>query len=290
MTGFGEAHRQDHGVAVAVEVRSINSKYFKLTFRAPEGYAALESEVEQLVRRQVRRGTLQVNLRIDRPRRAEEFRINVDVLEGYRWQLDAIGATAAGYTPLPLDKLLLLPGVVEEHEPSSSAAEQDWPLVSATLEEALASLARMRTGEGRAMAADLAANIDRVAAELTHIEARAPQVAEGYRARMLERVRSHLAEHQVKLDPGDLIREVSLFAERSDISEETVRLRSHLAQFRELLSADDSAGRTLEFLTQEMFREINTIGSKSSDVEVSRHAIEIKAAIERVREMIQNVE
>ena len=151
-------------------------------------------------------------------------------------------------------------------------------------------MARMREDEGRAMAADLALNCATVAHELAEIEKRAPLVVDGYRTRLTERLEKTLAEYQITLNASDLIKEVSVFAERSDISEEIVRLRSHIEQFQTLLTPDESSGRKLEFITQEMFREINTIGSKANDVPISRHAIEIKAAIERIREMIQNVE
>ena len=140
------------------------------------------------------------------------------------------------------------------------------------------------------MAADLSANSQAIAKELDAIESRAPLVADSYRARLTERLDKILADYQITLEPGDLIREISIYAERSDVSEEIVRLRSHLEQFAATLELPESAGRKLEFLTQEMFRETNTIGSKANDVQIARHVIEIKAAIERIREMIQNVE
>jgi uncharacterized protein (TIGR00255 family) len=158
------------------------------------------------------------------------------------------------------------------------------------LESAMQNLAQMRTDEGRAMAADLRANCQALAIELTHIEARAPLVVTAYRERLAERLRAALAEFAVTLDPGDIIKEVGIFAERSDISEEIVRLRSHLEQFDSIMELPESSGRKLEFLTQEMFRETNTIGSKANDVQIARHVIDIKAGIERIREMIQNVE
>src|SRR5262249_48007238 len=138
--------------------------------------------------------------------------------------------------------------------------------------------------------ADLTANCRAIAAELKQIAVRAPSVIDAYRVRLEERVRSALEEHQLALNPADLVREVAIFAERSDISEEIVRLESHLQQFDKFMASSESAGRKLEFLTQEMLREVNTIGSKSTDVEIARHVIEIKASIERLREMIQNVE
>ena len=140
------------------------------------------------------------------------------------------------------------------------------------------------------MAADLLTNARSAGACLAEIERRAPLVVESYRSRLHDRLRKTLAEFQVALDPSDMIKEVGLFSERSDISEEVVRLRSHLAQFDELLDSPESVGRKLDFLTQEMVREANTIGSKANDVEIARHVIEIKTAIERIREMIQNVE
>jgi uncharacterized protein (TIGR00255 family) len=151
-------------------------------------------------------------------------------------------------------------------------------------------LSHMREEEGRAMATDLAANCRAIAGELDAIAERAPLMVETYRNRLEERLKKLLAEQSVTLEPADLIREVSIFAERSDISEEIVRLRSHLEQFDAIMGLAESSGRKLEFLIQEMFREVNTIGSKSTDVEIARHVIEIKTAIERLREMIQNVE
>ena len=148
----------------------------------------------------------------------------------------------------------------------------------------------MRADEGRAMADDLRTNCQAVAGELAAIEVRAPLVVESYRDRISERLKKLLAEFDVSVEASDVIREVGLFAERSDISEEIVRLRSHLDQFDSIMQIAESSGRKLEFLTQEMFRETNTIGSKANDAEIARHVIEIKAAIERMREMIQNIE
>jgi uncharacterized protein (TIGR00255 family) len=290
MTGFGEAHGQADGVSVAVEVRTINSKYFKLTVRCAEGYSALESEIEHVVRRHVKRGTVQVGLRVDRPRSPEDFRIDGAVLEGYRRQLKEFGRAWPEAGSVTLDKLLQLPGVINESTVDPSVAAEDWPLIASTLETALGNLARMRIEEGRAMAADLKSNVDVAAARVALVAGRAPLVVEAYRNRLEERLTSLLAPRDVPLTPADLIREVGIFAERSDVSEEIVRLKSHLEQFESVVADEESSGRKLEFLTQEMFREANTIGSKANDVEISRHAIEIKAAIERIREMIQNVE
>ena len=290
MTGFGEAHRRQDGVAVAVEVRTINGRYFKLNFKAGDGYSALEPEVETLVRDQIKRGSVQVNLRIDRARSADDYRLNINVLANYRRQIEDLHTEWNAADVVSLETLLMLPGVVDEAPIGSFDPADEWPLIRETLLAALENLARMRTQEGQAMQADLAANCAVVATELAAIEVRAPLVVDAYRARLEERIGKALEEYQVSLNPGDLIREVSIYSERSDISEEIVRLHSHLEQFDAIVSLPESSGRKLDFLTQEMFREANTIGSKSSDVQISRHVIEIKAAIEKIREMIQNVE
>jgi uncharacterized protein (TIGR00255 family) len=290
MTGFGEAHRKDASMAVAAEVRTINSRYFKLVIRSAEGYSALEPLLENLVRQHIKRGTIQVSLRVDRTRAGDEFKLDAGVLTGYRQQLLELYKAWKVDQPVAIEPLLALPGVINENGAASLDANRDWPLIAQAVEAALVAMNAMRAEEGRAMMADLAANCGQIAGELEQIEGRAPLVAEGYRARLTERVTKTLAEYQITLAPGDLIREISIYAERSDISEEVVRLRSHLDQFAATLELEESSGRKLEFLTQEMFRETNTIGSKANDVQISRHVIEIKAAIERIREMIQNVE
>ncbi len=290
MTGFGEAHCRRDGLAVSVEVRTINSRYFKVSIRVAEGYGALEPQIESILRKRVRRGTIQVSVRVDRTRPAEDYRINKEVLNSYRQQIEAMHREWQIPRPPSLESLLSLPGVVDENCQAGSAAAEDWPAIRETLEAAIDNMDRMRLEEGRAMAADLEANARAAAACLDVVQQRGPLVVEAYRARLEERLRKTLADFQIVLDPADLIKEVSLFGERSDISEEIVRLRSHLEQFRSVLDLPESSGRKLEFLTQEMFREANTIGSKANDVEISRQVIEIKAAIERIREMIQNIE
>lgn len=289
MTGYGDARHQVDGASVAVEIRTINSRYFKLNLRCGEGLASIESRIEQLIRAHIKRGTIQVNLRLERRRNPADYQFNADVLANYRQQLEAISQQWHIPDAVPLERLLDLPGVVDENH-LGEVEEDDWPLVEVALKEAIENLGKMRSSEGQAMASDLRENVDLVARELDAVEHRAPQVAESYRTRLHERVEKQLEKFQVSLDPGDLIREVSIFTERSDIAEEIVRLRSHLEQFKTIMDAPESNGRKLDFLTQEMFRETNTIGSKANDVEIPKHVIEIKSAIERIREMVQNVE
>ncbi len=290
MTGFGESHCQQDGLAVAVEIRTINNRFFKLSVRTTEGYASLEPLVESEVRRAVHRGTIQVNVRVDRKRSPEDYRINVDVLDRYRRQLESLQRQWDVARPVSFEALLPLPGVVDDASGEAVDATADWPVIQRTLQKAMENLGRMRGEEGRTMAADLAANCKTVAASLDQIERRAPLTVEEYRSRLFDRLKQTLAELDVVLDPADVIKEVSLFADRGDISEEIVRLRSHLEQFQATTELPESSGRKLDFLTQEMLREANTIGSKANDVEIARCVIEIKTAIERIREMIQNIE
>jgi uncharacterized protein (TIGR00255 family) len=290
MTGFGQSHCQDNGLAVSVEVRTINSRYFKLAVRTTEGYSALEPHIEEALRKAIHRGTIQVSLRVEHLRAAEDYRLNVDVLERYRNQLEELKRRWDLKEDISLKSLLPLAGVVSEDSMILHDAEADWPVIGRVLESALENLARMRAEEGAAMAADLKENCRVVAESLEQIESRSPQAVEQYRARLHEKLQKILEKHAVLLDPSDLIREVSLFADRSDISEEIVRLRSHVEQFLATIELPESSGRKLEFLTQEMMREANTIGAKANDVDIARQVIEIKTAIERIREMIQNIE
>ena len=290
MTGFGEAHSLQDGLAVAVEVRAINSRFFKLSVRASEGYASLEANIEELARQSIRRGTVQVSLRIDRVKTVQDFKINSEVLAGYRTQLQAMYRQWNETASVPLETLLPLPGVVNDETTPLVNPEEEWPPIRRALEAALKNLEQMRVREGQAMADDLATNLRVIAAGLAAIEARSPLVLDAYRTRLEDRLKKVLAEYQVTLDPADVIREVTLYADRGDISEEIVRLKSHLEQFDSIMELPESSGRKLEFLTQELFREANTIGSKASDVEIAKQVIEIKTAIERIREQIQNIE
>jgi uncharacterized protein (TIGR00255 family) len=290
MTGHGEARRHADGVDVAVELRAVNNRYLKVSTRLSEGYGALEPEVESLVRQHMRRGTLQVNVRIEREASPEDYRLNETVLAGYRQQLEAQYRRSGSDRPVQLEWLLGLPGVVREGGDHGEAVEAVWPLVEETLRESLQELTRMRAEEGAAMGADLRANGREIAQRLQAIEERAPLVVDAYRRRLTDRLNKLLEGCGVSVEAGDVVREVGVFAERSDISEEIVRLRSHLEQFSAIAEEPESNGRKLEFVIQEMLRETNTIGSKANDAEIARHVVDIKTVIERMREMIQNVE
>jgi uncharacterized protein (TIGR00255 family) len=292
MTGYGEARFHSDTLNLAIELRALNNRYLKVSLRAAEPYNLLEPEFEKVIRRLVKRGTIQAHLRCQRQCAPQEFQINGVALRSYLHQLRELAEETglAGHGTGLLGPLLALPGVVPEPATAAFSLEEEWPVIESVLIRALERMQSMRQEEGRAMAQELLQLRDQIARELDQVRQRIPLVAVAYRDRLLERVRALLSELDVQIDRSDLIKEVSIFAERSDIAEEVVRLGSHLDQFQEIIHEPESAGRKLEFLTQEMFRETNTIGSKASDVEISRHVVEIKGVLERIRELVQNVE
>ena len=291
MTGFGESTLEKDGLTVNVEIRTVNNRHLKLSCRLPDGYASLEPKIDAVVRRQVRRGSVLLTLQISRHVSSDDFQINEEVLQNYVQQLSKFrDRVLPGSDEIRIESLLELPGVVDEKRSRTSIIESEWPLIEETLCQAIENLAEMRAEEGKAMAIDLQANRTAIIGELDLITKRAPQVVQAYEKRLRERLSQLLAEFDVQSQPQDVVREVGVYAERADISEEIVRLQSHLEQFDSIVSSEESTGRKLEFLIQEMFRETNTIGSKANDSEIARHVVEIKTVIERLREMVQNVE
>jgi len=292
MTGFGDACIERDGISVFVEVRSINNRYLKLTLRAGESLGGMEALIEEEVRKHISRGTVQVTLRLVHQRSSDRYQLNLPLLEKYHKTLTEWAQNHEGCTAKPAfspESLLTLPGVVEETQQEESVMEL-WPLVQETLVEALKRLTAMREREGKALAEDMLQNRQTILHSLQRIVARAPQVSVLFAQRLVDKVNSLLEQYSVAINQADVIRDVAIFADRCDISEEIARLNSHLQQFETILSKDDSPGKKLDFLTQELFREANTIGSKANDVEISHDVIEMKTCIERIREQVQNVE
>lgn len=289
MTGYGAARAEDDRLSLSVEIRAVNNRYLKIACKLPEAYALLESRIEKVIREYVNRGTLQVTIRSERNGTVTRYAIDSQTLTTYLQQLNEVGRQAGIEAVHDLASLGSLPGVIVEADARLNA-DTDWPFVSDVLREALENLREFRVTEGREMAADLKSSCDAVETQLEHVVARTPQVVVEYRDKLLERVRELLAESEATLDAQSVLREVSVFADRCDINEEITRLRSHLEQFRSFIDQDVSMGRKLEFLGQEMFREINTIGAKANDVTIAHCVVEMKAAIERIREILQNVE
>ena len=293
MTGFGEARTQTEGVAAAVEVRAVNNRHLKVTVRGSDPYPMLEAEIEKVVRRHVRRGTLLVQVRVERQARASSLELNAAALTAYLRQIrDACAAAGTPDFAAPLlAGVLALPGVAPESARYGSPPEEEWPVVEKAIEDALGKLDSMRRDEGRVMGNELLLLHQHVGDQLDLIRHHLPAVMTDYRGRITERLQQAVADAGVTIEPHHLVREIALFADRSDVSEEVTRLAAHLDTFADIVrKGDEGAGRKLEFVIQEMGRETNTLGSKAGDVTISRHVVEIKATLEKVRELVLNVE
>jgi uncharacterized protein (TIGR00255 family) len=290
MTGFGDFRGQDDRLCVAIEVRSVNNRYFKIIVKSPERFQPLEGEIERVVRESITRGTVNVLLRVDGIAASLGYRLDPAILKSDWQELNGLSSALGQAPPRDLSGLLALPGVVVEGDSTRTDPREAWPLIESTLRAALKKLREFRAAEGASMAQDLQTNLRVVRTELDEIAAKAPEIVREFRDKLHERVRELLAGSESSVQPADLIREVSIFADRCDIGEEILRLRSHIEQFQAFALEPQSQGRKLEFLTQEMVRETNTIGSKANNVEVAHAVVEIKSAIERIREVVQNLE
>lgn len=290
MTGFGDARCQEGSLAVAVEVRTVNNRYLKLTIKSADAYAPFEGDVERIVRETINRGTVNVTVRVDRVRNASDFRLNTAAVQSYWQQLNDLAPTLQAAPPSNLGQILVLPGVVDEDFRREFDVQADWEIIQRVLKTALTKLQEFRLEEGGAMSRDLRTNAGVIRRQLEVVATTAPQVANEHRQKLLDRVRQALKDSTVQVAESDLIREVAVFADRADINEEITRLRCHLEQFDTFLDAPQSAGRKLDFLTQEIFREVNTIGSKANNVPIAHSVVEMKSAVDRIREVLQNVE
>ena len=285
MTGFGAAQATKDGCRIGVEIRSVNGRYLKCVTRLPDELLGLEPMIERAVSAVLSRGTVTVNIRFVDSSAAAATEINVAALERYVEQLRPLVGdqiNAAG--------LLGLPGVMAQNS-AGSRRDDVGEAVERLVTDAVTQVAEMRQREGDATAADITQCLDAIATRVVGIRSRAPEVVKAYEARLRQRMEQLLCEVEAEVRPEDLLREVAVFAERSDITEEVARLDGHLAQFREILDRQgELVGRTLDFLSQEMLREANTIGSKCLDSDVGRMIVEIKGHVDRVKEQVQNLE
>lgn len=298
MTGQGQAMVSQAGNTVQAEVRSVNNRFLKVSVRCGELFNELAPRIERVVQTQVRRGTLNLNLRVSAGSLESAYRLNSEVIAGYQRQLREInGDVMEANSAELLAAILTLPGVTDEGGGNREQVEALWPLMETAVLQAIRQLNEMRAVEGQAMQRDLAQNLEIMTSRLQEIERRAPTVSQTYQQRILDRIQQLVTAvggpEGAAFGQGwsvDLIREVAVYADRCDFSEEVVRLRSHLDQFRRLLDDSESQGRKMDFLIQEMVRETNTIGSKGNDAEIAVQVVDLKTCIERMREMVQNVE
>jgi uncharacterized protein (TIGR00255 family) len=290
MTGYGSADGQLDGVSYTVEIKAVNNRYLKTIVKLPENCTFLEDEVDKLLRQSLSRGTINYVLRLKEVSATALFEIDEGSLRSILAKLRDV-STSIGFTgQIDLAGLLELPGIVRPLLPDEEQAQRIKDLVLGISREAVDKLKVMRTAEGRFLEEDLQKHCRNMTEELDKIRQRSVGVVKDYASRLRRRVDELLAEAKLKLDEETLAREVAVLADRSDIAEEISRLDAHLRQFDQICKTDGQAGRRLDFLSQEMLREINTVASKSADAEIARSVVDIKCLIERLKEQIQNAE
>ncbi|AMV16730.1 hypothetical protein VT03_02495 [Planctomyces sp. SH-PL14] len=288
MTGFGDGRAENERLGVLAEIRCVNNRHLKVTIRSPENCGGFDTEIERIVRQGIVRGTVTVTIRTSSRGANQLGTLNTEVLTEYwkqlhQWSKEMLAPIADA------SHLLALPGVVAGNA-LLEVSEEDWSTFETALNAALTKVQSFRATEGKAMRDEMARHCDLIEECLGHIITRAPLVVIAYRDKIKQRVNDLLKDSGVTVSDVDFLREVNIFADRCDITEEIARLKSHIDQFRHSLDAHPSAGRKLEFLCQEIFREINTIGSKANDVTIAHHAVDAKTSVEKIREIVQNVE
>ena len=287
MTGFGSASSYEDGTSLQVEIRTVNNKFYKSNVRLPDLLASLEAEVDSAVSKHLSRGSVTINVKfIDAPERGVAS-INAEILRNYISQLREVDSSIS----IEVSRLLSLPGVLKTDEDVDVANRMKTSVLN-LVKESCSKVIEMRRREGQSLEEDLESQLVKIADHLFHIKERAPEIVREYQARLHLRMKTLFAEVGANVTEQDTLREVAIFAEKTDIAEEITRLDGHLVQFRELVAKpeDEPIGRTLDFLAQEMLRESNTIASKCLDGETSRRIVEIKGAVDRIKEQVQNAE
>jgi uncharacterized protein (TIGR00255 family) len=290
MTGYGRGECAQDGFKTTVELSSVNRKQMEITVTLPRELEVLEAQIRDSVHRALARGrlTVRVSLHVAGDRLPACLRLNARLAGAYAREMRRLARDLKLDGPVTLDLIVRAPGVVQaDSEPAD--AEHFWPGVAKALQQALARLVQMRAREGAHLAKDLAARVRGMRRAAHHIQTQAPRVQQRYRRQLIERVRQ-AGLPAPAADDERLLKEIVYFADRSDISEELARLQSHFEQFDDCLSEPSPVGRKLDFLAQEMNREINTIGSKANDRLIARSVVALKTELERFREQVQNVE
>ena len=288
MTGFGRGHAELNGRDITVEIRAVNHRYYEFSCRLPRSYSFAEEKLKALLQGKISRGKIEVSVLIQNTTAvSEKITANKEVIAEYVLALRAIQEELALVDDLSLTSVMRLPDaftVVKEE----ADEEQMWEDLKTVAEEALANFITMRETEGERMKADISGRLDTIEGNVDFIEQRSPMIVEAYRKRLYDKMCEVLEGKG--LDENRILLEAGIFSEKTAVDEETVRLRSHIAQFREMLESGEPIGRKLDFLVQEMNRETNTIGSKVQDIEVTKIVVDQKSEIEKIREQIQNIE
>ncbi|WP_305041806.1 YicC/YloC family endoribonuclease [Geoalkalibacter sp.] len=288
MTGYGKGQARHGGLSLTVEIKTVNHRFGDIGIKAPRFLLPLENEIKKRVGERLRRGKIDLFISQELTETAASVPVlNRPLAEAYVNLFRQMEAWFDLRDGIPLALLAGQRDVIQLEE-ASLDPPQVAQVLNDALDQALASVEQMRAAEGRATLDDLEARLRQGEGFLDQIKARAPRVVEEWRDKLHQRLEKFRGDFEV--DPQRLAQEVALFADRCDISEETARFASHLAQFRELLRQDEAVGRQLDFLAQELNREANTMGSKSNDAELTRLVVQLKAELEKIREQVQNVE
>jgi len=290
MTGYGSAEGQYNGVSYTVEIKTVNNRYFKTRIKLPDMLEYLEDDIERILHKEILRGMANYTLRSKNISASALFNIDEEALKNLLGRLCNINDSMNNQCRIDISNLLNLPGVMTSASLDESKTEEFKKFVLDITQKAVEKLKQMRTTEGTALAADLEVYCKAMKDELDKIRLRQPIILQEYQKKLKKRVDSLLSEAQLEIDQETLAREVALFADKSDISEELSRLDSHLEQFSQSCKADGQAGRKLDFISQEMLREANTIASKSLDSEVVHYVVDVKCQIDRIKEQVQNIE
>lgn len=288
MTGFGRGEWQQEGKRIGAEVRSFNHRFLDVSLHLPRKLAPLEPRVRNLVKGRLSRGRIEISIQVDSASVGEQrLELDLGLAREYYQVLQSLQANLGIPGEIRLETLASFREIFARKEVETDL-EKEWAALESALDGAIQDLEGMRREEGLALRQELLNRIAGLATLVDAVAAAAPGALEGARMRLAERVKE--LSGGIVLDEGRLAQEVAYLAERSDITEELVRLRSHLAQFRELLDRDEPVGRKLDFLLQEINREANTTGSKANDAEISQSVVTLKSELEKMREQVQNVE
>lgn len=289
MTGFGRGEaRQADGTTWVVECSSVNRKQLEISVNLPRDLHDLEPQVRSLVSAVSSRGRINVHIRSDAVEAAGQPQINESIAEQYVEKLRTLADKLGLAREISLGEITRLPGVLSGEGVSKTEPEAAWPAVEEALKAALDAFIAMRTAEGRHLREEMEARLRTIENLAAQIAARAPLVPEHQRTVLRQRLEQ--AGLPLPLDDERLLKEIALFADRTDISEELSRAASHLSQFRAYLTAGEPAGRSLDFLVQEFFREFNTMGSKCNNAEIAHAVVSAKTELEKIREQVQNIE
>jgi uncharacterized protein (TIGR00255 family) len=289
MTGYGRGESSRDGFKITVEVSSVNRKQTEIAVNLPRDLEVLEAQIRDEINRRVARGRLTVRLSVHAAKTGSgRMSLDLSLAKAYAKELRALAKSLHLPDDITLDMLARAPGVLQPEE-RIQQAEALWPGTEKALQAALEMLLKMREREGAYLAKDLKKRMSNIQSGVARVKIHAPKVTERYREQLLARIKSAGLDNAA-LDEDRLVKEVFYFADRADITEELTRLESHFQQFDECVKSSEPVGRTLDFLSQEINREINTLGSKANDSLISREVVLLKAELEKFREQVQNVE